>query len=221
MPHPELLLMLLADARLPVAGHTQSAQLEPAVAQGLAARDVPGYLRARLQTVARVEASTAVVARHHLVRGLATAPVEAAWAARTPSAAMRTTSRTQARAFLRLAHRLWPGDAALAALAGIEHPSRSVAIAAAGAAAGLDAVSLARLVGYDDVQTVCAAALKLMPLDPYDVTSWAHSALPAVEELARMVAPLTAPDEIPATGAPQIEAWAEDHAATTRRLFSA
>jgi urease accessory protein len=213
--------MLLADARLPVAGHTQSAQLEPAVAQGLAARDVPGYRRARLETVARVEAATAVVARHHLVQGLAIAPVDAAWAARTPSAAMRATSRTQASAFLRLTHRLWPGDPSLAALAGIERPSRGVAVAAAGTAAGLDAVSLARLVGYDDVQTVCAAALKLMPLDPYEVTRWAHSALSAVEDLARTVAPLTTPGDIPAAGAPQIEAWAEDHAATTRRLFSA
>jgi urease accessory protein len=213
--------MLLADARLPVAGHTQSAQLEPAVAQGLAARDVPAYLLVRLETVTRVEAATAVVARHHLVHGLAMAPVEAAWAARTPSAAMRTTSRAQARAFLRLAHRLWPGDPALAALTGIERPSRGVALAAAGTAAGLDQASLARLVGYDDVQTVCAAALKLMPLDPYDVTGWVHSALPAVEELARTVAPLTTPGDIPAAGAPQFEAWAEDHAATTRRLFSA
>ena len=221
MPHAELFLMLLADARLPVAGHTQSAQLEPAVARGLAARDVPAYLRARLETVARVEAATAVVARHHLAHGLGLSPVETAWAARTPSAAMRTTSRTQARTFLRLAHRLWPGDPALVALAGIARPSRGAAVAAAGAAAGLPATSLARLVGYDDVQTVCAAALKLMPLDPYEVAGWAHAALPFVEELARTVAPLTTPGDIPAAGAPQIEAWAEDHAATTRRLFSA
>jgi len=213
--------MLLADARLPVAGHTQSGQLEPAVARGLAARDVPAYLRARLETVTGVEAATAVVARHHLVHGLPLPPVEVAWAARTPSAAMRTTSRAQARALLRLAHRLWPGDPALAVLAGIDRPSRGVALAAAGTAAGLDALSLARLVGYDDVQTVCAAALKLMPLDPYEATGWAHAALPAVEALAHSVAPLTKPGDIPAAGAPQIEAWAEDHAATTRRLFSA
>ena len=213
--------MLLADARLPVAGHTQSAQLEPAVTRGLTAGDVPAYLRARLETVARVEAATAVVARHHVAHGLDLGPVEAAWAARTPSAAMRSTSRGQARAFLRLAHRLWPGDPALASLAGIDRPSRAVAFAAAATVAGLDALSLARLVGYDDVQTVCAAALKLMPLDPYEVTGWAHAALPAVEALARTVAPLTTPGDIPAAGAPQIEAWAEDHAATTRRLFSA
>jgi urease accessory protein len=213
--------MLLADARLPVAGHTQSAQLEPAVARGLTAGDVPAYLRVRLETVTHVEAATAVVARHHLVHGLSVRPVEMAWAARTPSAAMRATSLAQARAFLRLAHRLWPGDPALAALAVVERPSRGVALAAAATAAGLDAASLAGLVGYDDVQTVCAAALKLMPLDPYEVTGWAHAALPAVEELARTVAPLTTPDDIPAAGAPQIEAWAEDHAATTRRLFSA
>jgi urease accessory protein len=33
--HPELLLMLLADARLPTSGHTQSGGLEPALLGGL------------------------------------------------------------------------------------------------------------------------------------------------------------------------------------------
>ena len=37
---------------------------------------------------------------------------------------------------------------------------------------GLGPASLARLVGYDDVQTVCAAALKLLPLDPVVATGW-------------------------------------------------
>jgi urease accessory protein len=36
-----------------------------------------------------------------------------------------------------------------------------------------------------------------------------------------VVAPLTVPGSIPASGAPQIEAWAEAHAVATRRLFSA
>ena len=34
------------------------------------------------------------------------------------------------------------------------------------AVAGLDAAQTARLVAYDDVQTVIAAALKLRPFDP-------------------------------------------------------
>lgn len=215
----ELLLMLLADARLPVAGHTQSGGLEPAVAAGL--RDVPGYLRTRLTTVTRVDAATSVVALHHLRQGLPLAAVEQAWAARTPSAAMRRTSRAQAKALLRLARRLWPDASAVEVVAALEAPSRPTVLAACGAVTGLPPASLARLVGYDDVQTVASAALKLLPLDPADVACWVYDALPDVERLAADVAGLLDPEDIPAAGAPQLEAWAEAHARTTRRLFSA
>jgi len=219
--HRDLVLMLLADARLPVAGHTQSATLEPALRAGLGAGDVPGYVTTRLRTVTRVEAATAVVALHHLAAGLDVGPVEAAWAARTPSPAMRATSRSQARAFLRLAGRLWPETAPVLAVSAYRAPCRAVALAAAAASLDLEPAALARLVGYDDVQTACSAALKLLPLDPADVTGWVVGALPTVDRLAGEVAHLTRPEEIPACGAPQIEAWAETHAHTTRRLFSA
>lgn len=216
---PDLVLMLLADARLPVAGHTQSAGLEPAVAHGLGVAEVPDYIDLRLRTVTRVEAASAVVALHHLRQGLALADVEIAWAARTPSAAMRATSRSMGRALLRLARRLWPDEPSVRALE--KGASRAVVLAAVADACGLAPAALARLVGYDDVQTVASAALKLLPLDPADVSGWVLGALPAVDRLAIQVAPLTLPGSIPASGAPQIEAWAEAHAHTTRRLFSA
>jgi len=56
----DLLMMLLGDARLPVAGHTQSATLEGGVQAGLTAAEVPLYIAARLSTSVRVEAGTAV-----------------------------------------------------------------------------------------------------------------------------------------------------------------
>jgi urease accessory protein len=217
---PDLLLMLLADARLPVAGHTQSAGLEPAVAAGLSAIDVPEYMTSRLATVTRVEAATAVVALHHIRQGLKLGEVETAWAARTPSAAMRRTSRAQARAFLRLARRLWPAAPGVTAVDAPGVP-RAVALAAAAEVGGLSPSSLARLVGYDDMQTVASAALKLLPLDPLATTSWVQAVLPAIDALAREVATMTESEEIPVAGAPQIEAWAEAHAVTARRLFSA
>jgi urease accessory protein len=218
-PSPELLLMLLADARLPVAGHTQSGGLEPAVRDGLV--DVPGFLRTRLATVTRVEAATAVVASHHLRQGLGLGAVEEAWAARTPSAAMRCTSRAQGKALLRLAVRIWPDSPTVRAVEGVDTPSRALVLGAVASTAGLGARSLARLVGYDDVQTVASAALKLLPLDPADVACWVHEALPVIEALADDVAGCVEPDRIPAAGAPRLEAWAEAHALTTRRLFSA
>ncbi|MFT4263322.1 MAG: urease accessory protein UreF, partial [Nocardioides sp.] len=98
---------------------------------------------------------------------------------------------------------------------------RSVVLAAAADAAGLSPVALARLVGYDDAQTVCAAALKLLPMDPAVATGWVLDALPVIEDLSHDVAALTDPAAIPASGAPQFEAWAQAHAAASRRLFSA
>ncbi|HZX05698.1 urease accessory protein UreF [Kribbella sp.] len=69
MSAPELVALMLADARLPTGGHTQSNGLEPAVRAGLGAdgnhlEDVAAYARDRLRTVTRVEAATAAVTRH-------------------------------------------------------------------------------------------------------------------------------------------------------------
>lgn len=219
MADPELLAMLLADARLPVAGHTQSGTLEGAVMGGLSAADVPSYLRARLVGVTRVEAGTAVAARRAVLDAEPLTAVETAWAARTVTPAVRVASRTQARALLRLASRLWP-DAVLP-LAPLPAPSRSVVLGALAGGLGLGAESLARVVAYDDVQTVCAASLKLLPLDPAVVTGWVVDALPGVEEVVAATAGIKDPSEVPAVAAPQIEAWAHAHARTTRRLFRA
>lgn len=207
--------MLLADARLPTAGHTQSAGLEPAVAWGVRAEQVPEYMALRLATVTRMEAATAVVALRTMQRGAPLADVEAAWAARTPSAAMRATGRHMGRALARLTRRLWPDSTEVGGM------PRAIVLAAAAQAAGLSPLALARLVGYDDVQTVASAALKLLPLDPSEVAAWVLEQLPAVDALAVAVAAASAPHDIPATGAPQIEAWAEAHAVAPARLFSA
>ena len=135
----DLLLMLLADARLPVAGHTQSAGLEGAVQHGLTSAEVPLYISARLATTVRVEAGTAVVALHHLTHALPLEPVVAAWAARTPSHALRRASRMQGRAMSRLTTRLWPDEEPVRRVARLDGCPRAVALAGAAAAAGLDA----------------------------------------------------------------------------------
>ena len=94
-------------------------------------------------------------------------------------------------------------------------------LGAIAAETGLPAVELARVVAYDDVQTVLVRRLKLLPLDPADATAWCVELLPDVDRLAHEVSTLTATADIPATGSPQIEGWAQAHARTTRRLFSA
>jgi urease accessory protein len=205
--------LLLADARLPVAGHTQSGSLEPALAAGL--DDVPAYLALRLATVTRTEAATAVVTLAYLQRGEGLDAVYDAWAARTVSAAMRDTSRELGRGLLRLAGGLWDLPPLLTGL------PRPMVLGAVAHATGLPATALAEVIGYDDLQTVASAALKLRPLDPAVATGWVVAALPVLATLVSSVAHLDSPTDIPATSSPWIEQLAESHAVTTRRLFRA
>lgn len=224
----ELMLMLLSDARLPTGAHTHSAGLEPALNSGLPTGDVPRYLRARLRTVTAVEAGAAVVARHRATKDGTGAEVaaglrgvEAAWRARTISGAARQASQQLGRGYQRLVARLWPLHPAALALAELSNPCRAVVLGVAAACAGIGPAALARLVGYDEAQTICAAALKISPFDPVTATQWALAAQPEIERLAAAVSDLTRPEDIPAASAPLMEQWAEIHATTTQRLFRA
>jgi urease accessory protein len=230
------LAILFADARLPVGGHVSSAGLEPALGAGMPPERARDYMVGRARTVSMVEAGTAVVARHVALDVAdaadsadaahsaavadALAAVEAAWAARTPSLELRTVSRSLARGYLRLAERLWPGHPAITACRST-NCSRPVALGSLAAAAGLDAEGVVRLVVYDDAQTAAAALLKLDPIDPAVPVGWVLEACEAADELVPLVAALTSPDAIPATGAPQNEEWAEAHSGKTQRLFRA
>jgi urease accessory protein len=237
----EVLLMLLADARLPTGAHTQSAGLETAMRHGVSLADVPAYIRTRLRTVVVVEAGAAVVARH-LAAGSAGGPgtppvrepaavardlegrlrdVDDAWRARTVSPALRENAEVLGRGYARLVTGLWPDAAASVALRAVRRPTRAVAIGVAGALAGLDGAQVARLIGYDDAQTVAAAALKLDPLDPLVATGWVVGVAGDIERMASAVASLTTAEQIPAVAAPLIEQWAQQHAVARQRLFRA
>jgi urease accessory protein len=224
MVSPELVLMTLADARLPTGGHTQSAGLEPAVRAGLAEKgrrlgEIVGYARDRLRTVVRVEAGTAVVARHLAIAGADPLSVVPHWAARTPSRALRGAARLQGRGYLRLAVRVWPD--VRAHLPADEEVPRSVVLGVLGAVTGLDSRQTALLAAYDDAQTVLAASLKLLPVDPADATESLVALGLDIERLAVDVEPLTRPEEIPADGAPLLDALAERHTSERMRLFHA
>ncbi|MET9019948.1 urease accessory UreF family protein [Actinopolymorpha sp. NPDC004070] len=215
----DLLLMLLADGRLPTSGHTQSGGLEPALAHGLHANEIPDYCRSRLATVTLVEAAVAVVARAQVLAGNGVHATELAWAARTPSEALRRASCALGRGYRRLAEQVWP--AVNPHLTGRRDVSRPSVLGVIAAVTNLPADALARLVAYDDTQTVVAAGLKLAPSDPAVATLWVYALHEEIEELALRVAAITEPDDIPACSAPLIEAWAEHHTRTTRRLFHA
>jgi urease accessory protein len=231
MTSPELVLAMLADARFPTGSHTQSAGLEAAVQAGLTIGDIPAFARARLATVVATEAATAVVARRRCIDGArvgstaeesaaALASVDSAWAARTPSPALRDAARRLGRGYTRLALRLWPQAPAMSALSLLASPSRAVVVGCVAAAAGLSADQTVRLCGYEDVQSVASAALKLLPMDPVDATRWVLDLHPAIEDLVGQVAGVRETADIPASGAPLIEQDAERHARARTRLFS-
>ncbi len=217
------LSLLLADGRLPTGAHTQSAGVEPALNHGLSLAQVPAFLTARLTTVTEVEAAAAVVARHTFgtrpepVDGLVV--VDRAWRIRTPADALRDASDLLGRSYLRLASSVW--DLSALSLPPERRWCRAVVVGATAAAAGLDAAATARLVGFEDVQTVIAAALKLRPFDPAVGVAWAAAAERDVEAMVGRVSALTDPADIPAWSAPEIEHWAQAHATTERRLFRA
>lgn len=184
---------------------------------GIAPAEVPAYLRSRLRTVTMVEAGTAVVARAVAANAGDLAEVEAAWAARTPSPALRANGRRLGRGYLRVLQRLWPGPVDARARTW----SRPVILGLLAHRAGMNPADVARLVGYDDAQTVTAALLKLEPQDPLTIAAWVSELLPDIEKMADKAALLRLPEQIPAHGAPLIERWAETHDTITERLFSA
>ncbi len=214
----DLVAMMLADARFPSGGYAQSGGLEPAVRAGLT--DVPAFAAARLRTVTAVDAGTAVVARAVALGAVGSLlDVEDAWAARTPSRAVRETARLNGRGYLRLAGRLWP-EVLDRLPAGVAAP-RPLVVGVVGAVAGLEARQVARLVGYDDVASVASAALKLLPLDPAEAAGWVLALHGTVEALAREVEDLTRADQVPDLGAPALDVQAEQHRREEMRLFRA
>ncbi|MBZ2197856.1 urease accessory protein UreF [Occultella gossypii] len=219
----ELGVLLLADARLPTGGHAHSGGLEPALAAGLTAAQVPDYITTRLRTVGLVEAAAAVLA----LRSARTDPdrlgaVQEALTARTPSAPQRHASGLLGRGLVRLAERLWPENPAVRALGGLGlAPLRPVVLGVVAAAVGMDEVQVARASLYDDAQTVAAAALKLLPVDPTEATRWLLRAEPTMTDIITRAIRVTCPDDLPAVTAPLIEQWSLEHHGRTRRIFVA
>lgn len=230
-PSVELIMMLLADARLPSGGHTQSGGLEPALRAGLRIGELPSYLAARLDSVVAVSAGAAVVVARRPSDPAWILRTWREWQARTPSPALRQVEHRLGRGYLRLVERVWGsgvtsglreaaaqlGDAA----PGEDVPPRPLVLGVLAGAVGLAPEQTARLIGYEDVQTVVAAGLKLEPFDPAAATGCVVQCFPELEAMARRVARVEDPSEIPASGAPQIDQWAEAHAEMKARLFSA
>ncbi len=221
----EYLTLLLADGRLPTGAHTQSAGVEPAFTHGMRLEQIPDYLTVRLRTVTETEAAAAVLARQLWLtsdvegRRQSMLSVDRAWRARTLSDALREASDLLGRGYLRLAGAVW--DVRTLSEPPTRVWCRAVVLGAVAGEAGLSAAETARVVAFDDVQTVVAAALKLVPFDPSQGVRWSVAAAGEVERLVQRVATLVSVSELPGRSSPLIEEWGQHHRTTERRLFRA
>ncbi len=192
------------------------------------AAQVLDYVRDRLRTITATEAGSAVIARHTWLAGTPGGldEVADAWRARTPSAPQREAAERLGRGYARVAKHLWPD---LTSPSNIETRGRRhdlryprpVVLGVIAAVTEIESDDLALLMAYDDVQTIAAAALKLLPLDPLEVTSWVLAVQPEIDALVAKVSGLTEPHQMPCQSLPMLDAYVADHARASRRLFHA
>jgi urease accessory protein len=222
--------LLLADSRLPTGGHAHSGGVEAVVERGLLRNeaDLELLLAARLRGTGPVVAAIAA-AGCWLAAG--TAPVEcgqwdSAVSARTPSAAMREASRAQGAALLRTGRRVWPSTA-LDALSDTSRPHHPLVLGVVVAATGDGAGAAALLALHHLLGGVCAAAVRLLGMDPIAVAAvqarasrTAEQAALAAVRLAREAVATQDTRLLPSTGTPLPEVLAELHARTEVTLFA-
>ncbi len=222
--------LLLADSRLPTGGHAHSGGVEAAVERGLLRdeADLALFLAGRLLGTGPVVAAVAAVG---CLLAAGAAPVDwARWdtavSARTPSAAAREASRAQGAALLRTGRRVWPSTA-LEALSRTGRPHHPLVLGAVVAAAGDGAGAAALLALHHLLGGACAAAVRLLGLDPIAVAAVQAYASRSAEQVAlgaaRLAREAVAQQEtrlLPSTGTPLPEVLAELHARTEVALFA-
>jgi urease accessory protein len=242
------LLLLLTDGRLPAGGHAHSGGVEAAVAAGHIAglADLESWIEGRLATSGRVDAAVAVASWYRLrwrppvasspllaaadppppLAAAALAELEAEASARMASPAQRAASRAQGRGLLRVARRCWSAPA-LDALGRVhaDGPLAPMALGGVGAVGGLTALQVATASLWAAASGPAWAAVRLLGLDPLEVTAALARRAPALDgEAARTAVAWGHTErslaELPAAGAPLAEIGAEAHAGWEARLFA-
>jgi urease accessory protein len=222
--------LLLADSRMPTGGHAHSGGVEAAVDRGLLRDEddlalfVAGRLRGSGPVFAAAAAAGCLLAADN-------APVDwGRWddavSARIPSAATREASRAQGTALLRTARRAWP-CAALEALSQAGRPHHPLVLGAVVAATGDGADAAGLLALHHLLGGACAAAVRLLGLDPIAVAVvQARASRPAEQvalaatHVAREAVAQRDPRLLPSTGTPLPEVLAELHARKEVTLFA-
>jgi urease accessory protein len=209
-------LLLLADARFPDGTHAHSYGLEAAVADGRIrdTGDLASYIESRLWSTGRTDATAAALA----TRGNEPLEVvDAALVVRTPSEAARTTSRSLGRSLLRSAARLWPETPV--PLVGGQPPMQPVAMGAVGAIAGCTPIESALVVTHGLVGALSTAALRLLGLDPFEVSRVCADMRASVEAVATEAAGIDSTAGLPHCSTPFSEIDPEMQQMIQTRLF--
>ena len=222
--------LLLTDSRLPTGGHAHSGGVEAAVERGLLRdeADLALFLAGRLRGAGLVVAAAAS-AGCLLADDIASVDWsgwDAAVSARSPSAAAREASRAYGVTLLRTVRRVW-ACAALDALAQLGRPHHPLVLGVAVAAAGDGAQLAASLAVHHLLGGACAAAVRLLGLDPIAVAAVQVGACRAGERTvadatgqARQAVARHDPRLLPSTGTPLPELLAEWHASAEVTLFA-
>lgn len=208
-------LLLLTDGRFPDGAHAHSHGLEAAVDAGRVhdTASLAGYVTCRLWTAGRLDAATARLA----AAGNDPDELDTAWCVRTPSATARATARSLGRSLTRTASRLVP-DRPIR-LAGGGPPVQPVALGLLASAIGCDPHEAALASAHGTAATLSAAGLRLLSLDPFEVTAVLYDLRPAVDAVADSTIGLVGTDVLPHASTPLTEVDVERQATLPSRLF--
>ncbi|TDE53228.1 urease accessory protein UreF [Nonomuraea mesophila] len=218
-------LLILADGRFPAGGHAHSGGAEEAVTAGCV-RDVASleeFCRGRLSTSGLVAAGLAAAA----ATGYDPLLLEEAADARTAAPALRNASRKLGRQLLRAVRTAWPCtelDAlATARPRGAHQP---VVLGVAAHCAGLTPLDAAYVAAYESISGPATATVRLLRLDPFDITAVLARLGPEIDHVATAATEAAqrvhteGPAVLPADSAPLLDIIAERHALRPARLFA-
>ncbi len=220
-------VLLLADGRFPSGGHAHSAGAEAAIGAG-DVRDhasLERFVEGRLVTAGLVDATFAAASARQCgdVTTACFDTLAAEYMARTASARLRQISLSLARQLLRAGARTWPSPlfAACDAATGGRTP-QPVAMGIVAAAAGCTPHEAALCELHHLVGAMTSAGIRLLGLDPFEISAIAARLAPMLDHLAsRAAAAADAPPAtLPATVALLHDVLAEHHATWEVRLFA-
>ena len=215
-------LLLLSDGRFPAGGHAHSGGAEAAVRAGRVrdSADLAAFLTGRLHTSGLTAAALAAAA----AGGWSAAVLDEAADARTPSPALRATSRRLGRQLLRAALAAWPHPDLERLRA--DHPGgahQPVVLGIAARAAGLTPAQAAAAAVHESVNGPATACVRLLGLDPYEVAAALARLAPRLDAVAAEAVAAASHhdvDLLPASSAPLLDLYAEQHGSWKVRLFA-